>query len=458
MSHILFERKTSGGSQKKKQKGTNRDPEMIQRELDRALKRGFQTAYGGSFFLIPYLLHLDILNKVEIFNLGKQGGIPVEKAVLALMLMGIIGKKRVNRAKNVTDPGIAAFAGMGKLPDQSFFHAFLDRPKTLDVEQFIIACSKRFKGMGLYKGKCTNLDRHFMGYFGHKRIAKDWHPTRNRIMRGVNASFTHDHETGDPVFVRADYPGLKPADVAIPMITTTLEILGDDMETVVFDKWFSVGALLDFINRELNIKYVTLLKLFQNRIKEMASIPADEFRDMADGRKIGFTHTNLRNYDGKARLVVVWFQEDGEDKYHGYLTNDEDTIIEDIVQVYSKRWGIENFFKELEFLNLDKLPSIELNKISMMLAMKYLGYCIVSCFRRDLGESYSHCEIESIFEEFLNLQALVQSKGNTIHVNFYRYPQVLAETFDDIDERFQNVGLENRVPWLNNKRLQFNFK
>jgi len=80
----------------------------------------------------------------------------------------------------------------------------LDKVKTSDAEQFNIRCSRRFKEMGLYKGRIVNIDRHFMGYFGKKRIGKDKHPTRNIRMKGVNASFTHDRETCDPIFVRAD--------------------------------------------------------------------------------------------------------------------------------------------------------------------------------------------------------------------------------------------------------------
>jgi len=59
-------------------------------------------------------------------------------------------------------------------------------------------------------------------------------------MKGVNASFTHDQDTGNPIFVRADYHGLKPEDVAIPMLNTTKDIIGDEMETAVFDKCFSI--------------------------------------------------------------------------------------------------------------------------------------------------------------------------------------------------------------------------
>lgn len=401
---------------------------------------------------------MGITEKVDALKIKKEDGIPVEKAVLALLYLSILGKKRINRTEKITDQGVAVFAGLGKLPDSSFFHSFLNKTKTSGAEGFNISCSKKFKEMGLYSGSTVNVDRHFMGYFGKKRIGKDKHPTRNISMKGVNASFTHDQKTGDPIFVRADYPGLKPEEVAIPILKTTKNIIGDEMKMVVFDKWFSVGSLLNYIDQEMGLKYVTLLKLFHNRIQEMKSIPAEEFREMMDGKKIAFIDTRLRNYEENAKLIIVCFQEDGEDKYYGYLTNDKESPEEEILEIYTKRWGIENFFKEDLFLNIDKLPGIGLNKISTMLAIKLIGHCIVSCLRRDIGGNYSKTEIEGIFEKFLNLQALVQSKGHTIHVTYHRYPPELEALFQNINEKLKDKGIDSKVPWLNDKKLQFHFK
>lgn len=172
--------------------------------------------------------------------------------------------------------------------------------------------------MGLFKGKIVNLDRHFMSHFRKKRIGKDKHPTRNISMKGVNASFTHDQETGDPIFVRADYPGLKPEDVAIPMLNTTEDIIGDEMETAVFDKWFSVGSLLDYIDKEM--------------------------------------------------------------------------------------------------------------------------------------------EIEGIFEKILNIEAFVRSKGEKIRVTYSRYLPELVPLFKDLNEKLKGQGINPKIPWLNNKILEFYFK
>ena len=111
---------------------------------------------------------------------------------------------------------------------------------------------------------------------------------------------------------------------------------------------------------------------------------------------------------GKASTVFC------EDKYYGYLTNDEGTPEEQTVTIYEKRWGIEHFLKEVIFLNLDKLPGTELNKIAAMLAIKLVGYCTVSYLRRDIGGDYAKMEIEWLFEKFLNIQAFVSGKAHHI--------------------------------------------
>nr|QNO56547.1 hypothetical protein IDNIJKHG_00005 [Methanosarcinales archaeon ANME-1 ERB7] len=100
MNSILLEKSESNSPETKRSK-SNRTPDDIKRELDKVLKDGFNTFYGGNFLLIPYLLHLGIVEKINALNVDKQNGIPIEKAVLALLHMGILGKKRICRVGTI---------------------------------------------------------------------------------------------------------------------------------------------------------------------------------------------------------------------------------------------------------------------------------------------------------------------------------------------------------------------
>ncbi len=232
----------------------------------------------------------------------------------------------------------------------------MDRITQAGAESFEIASSRAFKKMGLYRGKIVNLDAHFIGYFGNLKIGKDRHPTRNKIMRGIKAFFIQDQETGNPVFARREYPrrGLNPEDVAISMLEITRDIL-PELEKAVFDKWFSVGSLLEYLDKCMKIKFVTLLKLFGNRIEEMENISHGEFRELVgEDAMIAFKDTNLRGYSGNVKLIVVKKEDkDGEEKYYGYLTNDYKSSEKQIIKEKGWRWRIEKFFKDCDFLGLE---------------------------------------------------------------------------------------------------------
>ena len=99
---------------------------------------------------LEYLRHLGIVEKINSLRVEKQSGIPVEKAVLALLQLSIVGMKRISRVEYVTDQGLAVFAGLSKMPDPSFFHDFLDSVKTSDAEQFNIILLQEIQRNGAF--------------------------------------------------------------------------------------------------------------------------------------------------------------------------------------------------------------------------------------------------------------------------------------------------------------------
>jgi len=174
--------------------------------------------------------------------------------------------------------------------------------------------------------------------------------------------------------------------------------------------------------------------------------------------KIG-KDTTLRNFSGSMKLGVVCFLEDGIEKYHGYLTNDYESSEVQILNEKSWRWRIENFFKDFDFLGLDALPSIELNKIAAMIALKLFAFNLMACLKRDMEGEFEKLTVESLFEEIIAFPALVKAKGDRIVVTFYgNYKEkhrVAVETLLRIlDESDRNLP----VSWLGNRKIAARFK
>ncbi len=321
--------------------------------------------------------------------------------------------------------------------------------------------AKAFKKLGIFKGKIINLDGHFTAYFGKSKIGKDKHATRNISMHGIKAFISQDQETGNPIFVRVAYPrkGITPENVTIPMLEITREII-PEFEKVVFDKWFSVGSLLEYIDKKMKLKYITLVKLYENRIEEMKSVPINEFKPLiGTDQLIGFKETNLRNFSGNMKLIIVRFFEDGIENYYGYLTNDYESTEEQILKEKSWRWRIENFIKDCNFLGINALPSIELNKIAAMLAMKIFAFNLIACMRKDLGGDFEKMNVESVFEELIQFPAFIKANGDKIIITFFgNYKDKQKEAVLKLMKKFDETGMNLPISWLGNRRIEVRFK
>lgn len=440
----------------------NFNPETIRQELEKVLRQGFVTRYGGGFLLTSYFQQLGIDKEIDKLDINKTNGIPPIKLCMAIMNHAIFGGKRLFRLENssINDPGLAVLSGLAKLPTDTVAHDFLDSISAISSDKFWQSCSERFVKTGLIVGRRVILDKKFIPFWGKIEMRKDQHATRHINMKGIDLFITYDLDGRCCIYKQEDYPGNKPSEVGILMIDTTDKIVDRRLEWVVMDKLFCIGELLDYLNRTLKIEFITALKLYKKRIREMKEIPAKEFRSMADGRKITFIHTKYKNYSGKLRLVVIRFEEDGGKKYYGYLTNDEESPEELILQGYNQRQNIENFLDETSFLNLEKLPGIRLNEVSIMLSLKMIAFNILSSFRRDLGNKYRHLEIEGLYEKFLDNQAMVTTRGRVIKITFFRHKMhdVIAPLYMNLSEQLKGKNIDSKIPWLNNRILEFEFK
>jgi len=116
-----------------------------------------------------------------------------------------------------------------------------------------------------------------------------------------------------------------PVDVALPLIDATLKVVDTKDVRFIFDRWFSVGQLLEFLDKNYQVEFVTLLRLHRNRVKEMQRIPKDRFRRLNDTQRIAPATTSIRNYTGKLKLIVIE-EEDEDPPLRGYLTNVQEDI------------------------------------------------------------------------------------------------------------------------------------
>lgn len=419
---------------------------------------GIQTNFVGNFLLIPYLQQLGISELVNHLGI-ESSGIPVLKNVLTWVNLALIGKRRAAKINDMSDQGLAIASGLPVNPDQSQLHRFLKRPNTEKADRMIRALGKRQYALGQIDGSVVSFDAHLIRYSGKVDVQKDVDGKGKLPSKAVKVYAVLDQRYRNPIYLMARYPGKTAVEIGNILADATMEIISDQSVICTMDKWFSVGELLEHL-RLKGQKFVTLLRRHHNRIKEMEKIPLESFRRLTATLGVTSIKTTIRNYTEDIRLIVVDEIVDNVRTLYGYLTNDYDKAEEEAMEMYSNRWGIEFWFDEGNFLGLSDIPSIELNEVTMHLAIKLIAYNLISAFRANLGGEFVPMNAETICEKFFKEQALIKLRDDQITATIFAHPyrEVLEALYFDLNSKLESKGIESKVPWLNNHTLKFEFK
>jgi len=428
----------------------------IKDRFKRRLRQGIQTNYSGLFLMIPFLQDLQLEQKVKLLRL-KDRGIPVLESFLYLVCLEMLGMSLSFPYKDLAP---AIVSGLPAHPSKSYLHRFLERPGLKETDDFIKSLGRRQVENGQIKGKVLACDTTLAVYSGQMDILKD-KPSQEKLPhKAVRFYVVVDQGLRNPLYLKAAYPGKGPVDVGSVMVDASLEILGDQQATFIFDKWFSVGELLEYIDQR-GQKFITLQRRHANRIKEMESIPLEQFRSYTEYERITHIPVCLRNYSSTARLVVVELIVEGERFLFGYLTNDEDMADEEIAELYPTRWDSEFWIEEMDFMKLKHLPSPRLNKISFGLAAKLAAYNTMSAFRGNLGEEYIQHNVETICNMFFREQALVKLNNKEeleVTIFGHQHAVILKEMYYNLSAKLLDKGIDPGVSWLGGYPLRFAFK
>ena len=105
------------------------------------------------------------------------------------------------------------------------------------------------------------------------------------------------------------------------------------------------------------------------------------------------------------------------------------------------------------------MPSIELNKIAAMFALKRFAFNLMVCLKRDMEGEFEKLTVESVFEEVSAFRVLVKAKEDRIVVTFYgNYKEKHRVAVETLRRILDESGRNLPVSWLGNRTIAVRFK
>ena len=411
----------------------------------------------GAFFFIPYILESGVLDILKQCKMPESTSIGALQASLSMLLLKLIGCERLSHIGEYDHEfGLGIFAGLNVLPKPTYMNTYsclCSESELMDFQTQIVSCLKE-KYPDFYCSDYINLDFHSIPHFGSEsEMEKVWCGARNKTMKGANTVFAQDSQSNAILYTRADILRKDEADEIKKFITYWKNIKGDINETLVFDCKFTNYSVLDDIEDD-NIKFITLRKRSAKLIKETLELPKSDWKAVYLAiPKRKYKHVSVLENEVKFnkckhtfRQIIV--KDHGRSKPTFIVTNNKNLKMEDILEVYAKRWHIETKIAELvSFFNLNALSSPIMIRIHFDILWTLVADTLYHRFAQDLRR-FEKCTASTISRKFVNMSGKVIYDGENFQIKIRKraHTPVLKEV--------KKLQGQFNVPWLSDKSVE----
>ena len=412
---------------------------------------------AGIYLFIPYIIESGIVDIVKKCALPRSNSINSIQAALSMLLLKLIGQERLSQINAYDkEPGFGLFAGLNILPKSTYMCTYSCRTSEQMLLKFQRQLITRFihSYPTLYGGKYINLDFHTIPHYGEEsEMEKIWCGTKNKAVKGANTIFAQDAQHNTILYARADILRNEQSEEIKRFIQYWRKVNGQVNETLVFDCNLTKYKILDEITDE-NIPFITLRKRNKKLIQWCNTIDEENWKKV----KIDIPkrkYSTVKVYECKVKLHSckntfrqVIIKDHGRQQPTFIITSNKDLSLSTILEVYAKRWRIENKIAEMvSFFNLNALSSPLMIRIHFDILWTVIANTLYLRFAQELRRFEKHLA-PVIFRKFINMPGVVSYDGNKITVKIRKRAHTpILMSVDKLRKPF-------RVPWLNNLPME----
>src|SRR5256884_46121 len=359
---------------------------------------------------------------------------------------------------SVFDEGLALFAGLNVVPKRSFLTEYSCRIAPSCYPAFMKRWFAAINQLGIDRGVSFDLDFHTIPYHGDDALVeKHYVSKRSRKQKGLLAFLAQDAETRVFCYANGNIRKQDQADEILRFTEFWKERTGKWPQELIFDSKLTTHANLHRLTQR-GIDFITLRRRSFEMRQQVYRVPLSAWRrieltsvtrEYRTPRILDQTIT-LSGYKGYLRQVII--ADLGHDEPTFLLTNQLRRSAPQLVGRYAQRMIIENGIADgIDFFHMDALSSAVAMKVDCDLQLTLMASSLYRLLARKVKNGYQRARSRHLFRDFVDATALVTIEKSTIEVRFQKRahnPLLLAAGFDRVDQR---------VPWLGNKRLRLVF-
>lgn len=396
---------------------------------------------------------------------GKQTGCVEPRVALQLVHEAALCISGKRQARTLSQQGFEVANGLPFVASDLAVHELLNAHTVAEAQTIQIMLGKLRQALGHYPGQVLAIDPHRIPSYSKRQMVRRKKDPQSVATKQVQTFFALDADSQQPICftLASSSRTVSQATPELLKMTANILNLNSHKPLVLADTEHYTIGLLELVRNKLPFDLLVPMPRQKQLLKELQSLPPEAFAR----HWVGYATTKrpFRPKTSKAEPYWQTVQRCGEReeqyKLKAFLCTSENAAVDEPVQHYPKRWHCEEFFNANQALGWHRAGTLNLNIRYGHMTMALIAQASISMLRKHLGQPIAQWDAEHLSRDFFHgLEGDVRVHRDTIIVTYYNAPndRLLREHYLHLPAKLENEGIDPRIPWLFNYKLDFRFK
>jgi hypothetical protein len=416
----------------------------------------------GVWLLIGEHLRLGTWDLLRAWT-GDPGGGLAPRLALQVIHEAALCVTRSRKENSLSQRGFEVANGLPfVITDEAVHHQF-NAVTVADTERLQLNLGRLRRASGHFQGHRLALDPHHLHSFTHRQMRGHRHHQDQPAFKSLRNFFCFDTDTCQPVAFTIGSAARTVAQATPKLLAMAGEILnpapGQTLATADSEH-FSID-ILKYVRTHSPFDLLCPLPRGPAIQKKLAALPDSGFTRRWAGMATARLPYSFREAPDLRLHQIVQRTGETPAEYHftPFLSTSDRDDLQQLCDDYPARWHVEEFFNSYQAMGWNRAGTLNLNIRYAQLTMALIAQAVIHPLRQRLGDPYQNWEAGHFAKDLLQaLDGDVRVSGDTIRVTFYNAPPSLAPHYQELPARLEAEGVDPRVPWLYDFKLDFAFK
>lgn len=451
-------------SSKRKTRQVPCDARSIERRVRQQLADGVSGNHLGLWLLVPEHLRLGTWDL--LCGWTAQSGQEVgPRLAMQLVHEAALCVTGIRQSRCLRHRGFELVNGLPFVATDQAMHELLEARRIAESEAVQVALGRIRHAGGHYAGKVLAVDPHRLVSHTQRRTRMRKASKNATATKTTQTFFCLDADTCEPLCFTIGTSAATVSQVTGPLLELAGQILParPGRPLVLADGEHFTARVVQDVCRKTPFDLVVPMPAQPYIRKRLQAIPAERFTRQWAGMAMAKVPYALNQCEAGPLYLFAQRSREIPEKYgyKGFLSTSDRDEVQTLTAHFPKRWHIEEFFNANQALGWQRAGTQNLHIRYGQMTMALLAQAAISQLRTRLPSPSSQWHAKHLAQEILGgLDGGLRVHGDTAVVTYYNAPQaaVLREQFEGLPGRLASEGLDPRIPWLYNLKLDFRFK